>query len=1151
MPQDPWEALRQAAPAAPVSAPADPWAELRRVAPAQPTTSTGIVITDAGRPAPVNPLHTLAPAAMRVGGAIAGGTVGTALAPGIGTVGGSVAGGALGEWAAEGYETLTGQRTAINPTQIAAQGALNAIPFGTAAKGVSLGGRLLRGAAQGAAIGGVSDVATNLAEGRGLQAPSPASLGLGLVLGAAGGAAASRVPALRATPDAPAPPPIIGTHADEFGVVPPRPLSPEAQAASAAPPVIDDVDDMLRTLGVTDDAAARVQVDDPRLSMNNASGESAASMEALSRQASMRANGEGFVVYRPDGTKTPLIGPDAVDYQVRPGESYGIEGPEGFRLLDGPQPSNLAPRASNTAPIDAQASKDLTPIDLDPVRTPRETASPEAARLARVVNQDGLPPTMPIPEERRVMESMAARFPEDQRDTMLEIIEKNGAFEAQRRGVQTTARRQALAQHIEMDLSQKLRPGTILNAEETDHLAGVLTGVQERIKDLSTRVADGTATEWDRVALAQAKSENVTLLSSYLGTRAEQGRALQAHKYLTQILRSGDLDAVRQAMRDPRLRDVEGFAEEFLKRGDNPVAQMDYMREVLNKQTGLFDKALAVYYANILSGPKTHLRNLFGSTANIVFREFSSLPAAGFDAARSKLTGAPRTIYAGELPRRAVAAWQGMQKGLSDAAFVMKHGYSPDALQAFDTPRVELGGGAKNPFNIPGRLLEAEDQLMYRMVYEANVAGLLNARARQAAAKAGLTGAEADALIGQYMADNLLDVPKEVAAKAKAAGESALFREEPGKFIQWVLDKKNAGPIGKALSFVVPFVRVPGNIFRQALENNVVGMGATAQGRAALKAGGRESAELVGRAVTGTAALGLLASWVSQGRVSGGGPTNPNERAALMETGWKPYSVNVPGAGWVDFNLAFQSIALPLSMMANAWEHYQASGDEKALDDVVVTGVGSMVSTMLDQSFTAGVSDFNSAMTDPGRYMKSWLSRTGQGLVPLSGLQRNIAQTVDTTVRDVTDPSLVKQIGKGVQSIVPGASANLPAKLDRFGRPVERTGGRLAGISPVTVAPPVTDPVIRGLETLGIRSVGLPPRSIGREGSQVAPKQDLTTEDRAKMGQAVHAALSTLFASSLSQLQEMDPAAAEARVRRVVDDARARVRAEIQRDRRN
>lgn len=67
----------------------------------------------------------------------------------------------------------------------------------------------------------------------------------------------------------------------------------------------------------------------------NGSGESAASMEAISRANAMKANGDQFVVYDKTGTKKPLIGPDAVDYVVGKGETYGIQKGDGsFQVLD-------------------------------------------------------------------------------------------------------------------------------------------------------------------------------------------------------------------------------------------------------------------------------------------------------------------------------------------------------------------------------------------------------------------------------------------------------------------------------------------------------------------------------------------------------------------------------------------------------------------------------------------------------------------------------------------------------------------------------------------------------------------------------------------------------------------------------------------------
>jgi hypothetical protein len=65
----------------------------------------------------------------------------------------------------------------------------------------------------------------------------------------------------------------------------------------------------------------------------NASGESAASSEAMSRQKGMRDRGEQYVVYDRAGRKRVLVGPEAVDYQPANGETYGIETPRGFVKL--------------------------------------------------------------------------------------------------------------------------------------------------------------------------------------------------------------------------------------------------------------------------------------------------------------------------------------------------------------------------------------------------------------------------------------------------------------------------------------------------------------------------------------------------------------------------------------------------------------------------------------------------------------------------------------------------------------------------------------------------------------------------------------------------------------------------------------------------
>lgn len=77
-----------------------------------------------------------------------------------------------------------------------------------------------------------------------------------------------------------------------------------------------------------------IQVEGAPQNTPNASGESSASAEALSRQEGMRSRGEQYVVYDKAGNEKPLIGPDAVDYVAKEGETYGIKTPRGFVQLE-------------------------------------------------------------------------------------------------------------------------------------------------------------------------------------------------------------------------------------------------------------------------------------------------------------------------------------------------------------------------------------------------------------------------------------------------------------------------------------------------------------------------------------------------------------------------------------------------------------------------------------------------------------------------------------------------------------------------------------------------------------------------------------------------------------------------------------------------
>jgi len=164
---------------------------------------------------------------------------------------------------------------------------------------------------------------------------------------------------------------------------------------------------------------------------------------------------------------------------------------------------------------------------------------------------------------------------------------------------------------------------------------------------------------------------------------------------------------------------------------------------------------------------------------------------------------------------------------------------------------------------------------------------------------------------------------------------------------------------------------------------------------------------------TGSVGLATLAYWAANGKISGDGPSDPRERAMLMEQGWSPRSIKV-GDRWVEYGMLAQPIAIPLAAIAQAWESYHATGQTPDVEAMAAA----MPSALLDQSFLSGVSDLDAALSDPDRYAKQYAARTATGFVPFSALQRNLAQTIDPVVRDTHGAGMGDTTAATVRSIV-------------------------------------------------------------------------------------------------------------------------------------
>jgi hypothetical protein len=678
------------------------------------------------------------------------------------------------------------------------------------------------------------------------------------------------------------------------------------------------------------------------------------------------------------------------------------------------------------------------------------------------------PPLTPHADPLAGTEPFVARFPEALRDGIRDVLARNEGFSAQRRGVITAEQTARLADGLTLDARARLAPGTALNAEGIRRFADGVATAQSNVQTLAAKVASGAATDADLVALESAKAEVTTLTASVMGARSEAGRSLAQFRLLARVLESGNPTLIREAADGLRGEQAQ-FAAAFTQLPDDPVTRYRWLQH--QQQPGVMDQVRSVYYANILSGLKTHERNFIGNLSNIATSLVAHPVTAALDAATHAVTGRPRTVFFDELPSQAAGALAGVQQGFDQALFALKHGVSRQALSGairaaeagkLDVPRVEFAGGAANPFNVPGRLLDASDQFFRAIARSVELYGGAHAQARQE----GLTGTRLQDRMAELVTGGD-GVAQRIQAAADRAAQRAVFQEKGGPIASAFSTAVRRLP---ALSFVVPFVRTPSNILKQGLELTPAGFG-----MAAAREAGRAGVQAQGRAAAGTLAMGALAYLAATGQLTGSGPSDPSARAQLMESGWRPNALKI-GDHYISTSV-FQPISVPASIVANAFEAWRARGanqDEaspavaRALADAWQAAAKSGRS-LLDQSFLSGVSDLFEALANPDRPVaERTVAGVLHGLTPLSGAQRTIADALDPRIRDP------RGVSEQILAHVPGVSARVPSKDDRFGRELLRSGGTItSAIDPFNTSTTVHDPVLAELGRLHL-SMGYP-----------------------------------------------------------------------------
>ncbi len=634
---------------------------------------------------------------------------------------------------------------------------------------------------------------------------------------------------------------------------------------------------------------------------------------------------------------------------------------------------------------------------------------------------------------------IALGSPED-RALAQDIFARNQHFAESRRMGQANAQTVRKAEDLVVELHGKPLPkGTALNAEQTVALNSAAEGALGRATELGKQIdtlkaANQAIPQTLQAEQMLAAQEAVIAVQSVAGARSEAGRALQIYK---------QMQRERNALGDV------AFVEKALKTGSSQLEianALTTLPDDLSRYRFLRDAAKPkfqdwwqwYYVTNLLSAPVTHIRNVVGNTTRTVMA--IAEPLADLQV-RETVTGAAGAIH-------------GLKQGWKKAAFAFREGFSPDDVAGLvERPaEVSIAGNRQLP-NVIGRGLEASDQFFRTVAAETAASQGAFRRAKASGLKPGT--AAFDAKVAELLANR----PTDLIAEMATAGGEAVFRQkadgvttaiqgfrkglnnvtaELGHTLangteSW-LGPKAANVVGFLASvpmgtFLLPFITTPANILRAGARFSPLGFAEA--GLAAMK--GADPVQVMRmrrQAQIGSALLIYPAILAWEGKLTGSGPSDPNERSLWLAEGKIPNAVKI-GDHWVQYN-QFQPIAPAMSLIANAYEMHRATGEPP--------GVGGLVfklgNSLLQQSYLQGMFNLVQAIEEPDRFADKFIGRTASGLIPASSMVRNVNQSfVDPTLRDA------QGVTENALQGVPGYSQTIPPKVDREGQPIQGDSG--------------------------------------------------------------------------------------------------------------
>lgn len=439
-------------------------------------------------------------------------------------------------------------------------------------------------------------------------------------------------------------------------------------------------------------------------------------------------------------------------------------------------------------------------------------------------------------------------------------------------------------------------------------------------------------------------------------------------------------------------------------------------------------KLLDLWKAGLLSGFTTPLTKALSDSVVQVTRIPEMALAGLIDRARSAYTGKPRERFEGE----AIAAAMGLKDALPDAlrefraTLGWKDRFDPkEGIRQVSANTGIAGKYTRLVFNNIGAFDRAADVIATRKNLAANAYRIARTE-----------GHAGEALWRRV--NEITSAPEKVKGLVeKVAAESATER-----FVAPLegLTKKfdNLAQAHPGLQLVVPFRKVPANIFKEAYTRTPVHLIKVLNDIRTGKLQGGDISDALAKPLMGTLIMGAAAMIALEGGATGGGPTDKKKKAALLDTGWQPYSFKI-GNRYVSYHRAE-----PVSSLLGAASDFVEllkEGDHLSAGEVLEKGLTSLEANFTGKTYLAGLEGFFGSIRDPRQFAAQYIKQLEGSLVP--NIVGKAAVALDPTVRQTGAFDTTYGVPQAILAKIPGASRLLDARHTAVGEEAVRGGSAL------------------------------------------------------------------------------------------------------------